>query len=224
MVKFDENSTGQCLKAEKKHLLKNNPDCVPIPRVTFHYSLGNPLKQNGFQIKGLQFPLKVSYAITAHKIQGQTIPYPHPMVANLSTIFAPGQAYVILSRIQSLSQLHLTSINEKQIKVDPVAYEEALQMKIRSLNIQKNSWQKENSNNVKISSLNIRSLNKHLLDIKADHILQKSDIICLSETHLFPNNNSNHDLDNFLPYHKKIGKGKGVSIYIKKYARACQNF
>lgn len=54
-----------------------------------------------------QFPLILAYAFTAHRVQGLTLPR---IVAQLgSDVFAPGQAYVILSRCRELSKLTLTS-------------------------------------------------------------------------------------------------------------------
>ena len=51
-----------------------------------------------------QIPLKPAYAITIHKSQGQTFDY-----ANLNPkCFSNGQLYVAISRLRSISVLHLT--------------------------------------------------------------------------------------------------------------------
>lgn len=52
-----------------------------------------------------QMPLMLAYAITVHKAQGQTIT--NPVVIDLSDVWAPGHAYVALSRIRHRDQLFL---------------------------------------------------------------------------------------------------------------------
>lgn len=53
-----------------------------------------------------QFPVKPAYAFTIHKSQGQT--YDKVILDLSSHIFAPGQLYVALSRVKSISGLFLT--------------------------------------------------------------------------------------------------------------------
>lgn len=64
------------------------------------------VKKTPFIQKTKQFPLKLAYAFTIHKSQGQT--YDSVILDLNSHIFAPGQLYVALSRARTLQSLYLT--------------------------------------------------------------------------------------------------------------------
>ncbi|CAG2232842.1 unnamed protein product [Mytilus edulis] len=67
-----------------------------------------------------QFPLKLAWACTIHKVQGLTV---EECVVDLNKCFTYGQAYVALSRVTSKSGLHIKSIEseklDKKIFCDP---------------------------------------------------------------------------------------------------------
>ena len=64
------------------------------------------VRKKPFIQKTKQFPIKLAYAFTIHKAQGQT--YDKVILDLNSHIFAPGQLYVALSRAKSLQSLYLT--------------------------------------------------------------------------------------------------------------------
>lgn len=72
---------------------------------------------NGFEVAARsQVPLILAWAITSHKSQGQTIT--SNVVADLGTVFAEGQAYVILSRVLRMTQLSLKSFDASAIRAN----------------------------------------------------------------------------------------------------------
>ncbi len=68
---------------------------------------------------------------------------------------------------------------------------------------------------VSIMSLNVRSLKKHIFDIKANQLLLTNDILCFQETWFYANDNSNelYEIDGFTGTFVSNGTGKGVAIY-----------
>lgn len=65
-----------------------------------------------------QIPIKLGYAITVHKSQGQTF---DGVVTDLSKIFAAGLGYVALSRVRSLDDLVITGWSQKAFDLDPLS-------------------------------------------------------------------------------------------------------
>ena len=134
------------------------------------------------------------------------------MFADLNETFGAAMCYVILSRIMCLEQLILAKFNPAKIYCNENAKAEALRIKHRALNKKRTVWDQTESNHFKISTLNVRSLQKHFEDLKDDFLLQQSDIICVNETWLV----SDPDFQ-FEGFHSQYlnMKSKGVALYSK---------
>jgi ATP-dependent DNA helicase PIF1 len=72
---------------------------VAVRRITDYFLC------NGQPCSRIQYPLQVAFALTVHKTQGLTLP--HISVALNHEMFAPGQAYVALSRAPSCSAVSI---------------------------------------------------------------------------------------------------------------------
>ena len=93
-----------------------------------------------------------------------------------------GQIFVALSRLTSLEGLYITrSVSASAMKANPQAMEEYNRKRLEST-LMVDEVKEPNSNVSVIVLLNIRSLSKHVLDLKCDQRLKKSDILCLTET------------------------------------------
>ncbi len=67
-----------------------------------------------------QIPLRLAWAITVHKSQGMSLSSAY---MDLTDAFEFGQGYVALSRVRTLSGLHLGGLNARALHVHPVVSE-----------------------------------------------------------------------------------------------------
>ena len=61
-------------------------------------------------VRRLQFPLLPAHCVTVHRVQGSTLTHDVHVLLNRE-FFAPGQAYVALTRVTTLRQLHFWCLN-----------------------------------------------------------------------------------------------------------------
>lgn len=78
----------------------------------------------------VQLPLRLAWAMTVHKSQGMSL---DAALIDLSSAFAYGQGYVALSRVRSLSGLHLQGLNQRALEVDPAVLAQDEQFRMSSL-------------------------------------------------------------------------------------------
>ncbi|KAG2679258.1 hypothetical protein I3760_11G043200, partial [Carya illinoinensis] len=75
---------------------------VFIPRIPF---LPIPDENSGFPFKRTQFPVKLSFAMSINKSQGQTLDFVGIYLSHL--VFLHGQLYVVLSRAKTISAVKI---------------------------------------------------------------------------------------------------------------------
>lgn len=186
---------------------------TPIFKIKFSLAIGHMAKNHSAKTILQQFPMKLAWAITSHKVQGQTVPKPAKVVIHLSDLFTKNQAYVCLTRVQELEQLYIASFTEKWLKCDLTTKSKVEELNEKSIQDQ-SSWF-TNSSNLKIASLNIRSLKLHLIDLKHDFTMCASDVICLTETWLHGDEENDFSMTNYNSAFSSYGRGRGTAVFYK---------
>ena len=132
-----------------------------------------------------QFPIKLAFACTVHKVQGMTT---STAVVSLNKCFADGMAYVALSRVSSLAGLHIIYMDESSIFANPeitAALESMTHVSFEDVMPLAHSTQTLNRpDTLTIIHHNTEGLAPHINDIKSHHELCLADVLCLTETHL----------------------------------------
>merc|ERR1711954_191896 len=207
---------GHKNRTNNPNLLSNFPNCVVIERVNHQYSLRKKSGEVGATANVIQFPLKLAFAITSHKIQGQTILSPAKVVLDLNSIFEDAQAHVMLSRVQQLDQVYiLDSLDESKIRTSPIGLRELLRLKENSINENPTPWLKANQDSIKVVSLNCAGLKPHFIDIQVDEHLLKADVIHLVETSLDKNETAEFKLPGYSSHAINVGNDKGIMTFYK---------
>jgi ATP-dependent DNA helicase PIF1 len=118
LVNVPESSLGN---GSRGIVLEANPYDVLVDFGSKRYSVGRSIIRlndaAGAELASRsQIPLKLSWAATIHKSQGQAIKH---LRVDLSGTFAPGQGYVALSRATDIETLQVTGVTEASFWVDP---------------------------------------------------------------------------------------------------------
>ena len=182
IIRFENESIGQERRKHSLQISKQYSNGTTIEKVNFAFSISKSKKTVINTAQVIQFPVRLAFASTAHKVQGLTIKKPQKLIVNVMDTFAAAMIYVMLSRVCSLLQIYIMNeFNESKMYPNPKAMEKLLRLEELSLNNNPTEWEKD-KNTLKIYSLNCRSLKKHYQDIKTDSTVIESSIICLQET------------------------------------------
>ena len=189
-----------------------NDNVVATEKIEFIYSISKNAKNGSATATAYQFPLRLAFASTAHKVQGLTIKKPNSLVVDLRSVREHAQAYVILSRVQSLDQIYiLESLCPEKITACTKAITELTRM--TSLALNENVGVQET-----IISCNVRSLNKNFEDLIQSSAFKKAKVLCVQETWLDSSDSCLSLLRNtdWSQRHVCIGRGKGISTFYKQ--------
>ena len=221
MVEFDDPNDGKEHRSSLRDDIKRRyPGKIvtQIERREEHFSLSKDRDYASSGGVAVNFPLKLCFAATGHKVQGYTVKSPSALKIDLADEYGktsrfcpPAIVYVMLSRVQRQSQLFNLDILPLE-KIKP--YEEACKelTRLESRDISKPGRE---ANVTNILSLNVRSLKKHIFDVKAHQLLLANDILCFQETWFDASdaNNEIYEIDGYTGTFVGTGSGKGVATY-----------
>ena len=215
LIQFKSTKVGQERRKKNSVLLQRkfpNIPVTPISKIEFKFTLSkNPTSKNDC-LTATQFPLKLAFACTAHKMQGSTVHKPDSLVIDLESVREAAQAYVMMSRVQAISQLYiLNKLPPQKIYPSDTAMKELKRLETISLNDKQQNLQL----NTYVLSLNIRSLMANFPNLLKDEST-RAKVIALQETWC----QEGQETDSLqLPGYKlhlvSQGRGKGVAMFFQ---------
>ena len=185
-------------KCSNPFVRENN--VVPIEPILARIKI-RPGKPSSPEIQRVQFPVTLAYAVTIHKVQGLSL---EKVVISFELFkqrsFNNGQVYVALSRSTSINGIYiLGELQTKHVRADPRVHKEYERLRETSPLHPQNVISEHNSSLI-ICVLNVRSLQKHSIDVKYDPNIFNADMMCFTETQLLPSSNDNEIKNNLHPF------------------------
>ena len=145
---------------------------------------------------------------------------PNALVVDVQSCHKPGMCYVMLSRVQSLEQLNIVKdLDTEKITVDKDVVKEAKRMWKVSVNRNPGSWMDwQKVEGLRVCSLNVRSLRRHVEDVRHDPVLQQADILFCQETWLTQEEERQevYQLAGYSGHFASEGAGKGIGLYVRE--------
>ena len=104
-----------------------------------------------------------------------------------------------------------------KIMVNQDVKAEAKRMAKVSINNKPCNWMNPKAAGLKVCSLNVKSLRRHIDDVKTDPVLVQSDILCLQELWLHPGEEEGeqYQLEGYQAHFTCVGPGKGIAVYVR---------
>ncbi|CAB3987819.1 ATP-dependent DNA helicase PIF1 [Paramuricea clavata] len=216
-VLFQEEHIGKDYRKQYAHLYNQSIErrWVPILEITRQF------RKHQMQVLRRQFPLRPSAAKTIHRCQGDTL---NEAVVDLPSSKQEHMHYVALSRLRSISGLHILNMNENKIAVSKKVQEEMTRLRRNSvLKSHIPFLYKDTSETFKVLFRNVRSLHLHVADVASDYNVKAADINMFVETALCSNDdNELYQIPGFQLFRNDfISDGTrtpyGTAIYVKNH-------
>lgn len=195
-VVFNNEKIGKLYRFEHAHLRRNLKPGHPLATPILPLRKNFKLQFGSIEYQRTNFPLALSYAITAHKCQGQTleevvIDFGVDKEHGIRNYIIPGSFYVALTRVRLGSKLFLRSFDKSYIVANKSIEEKILAMrKFNPYQFKKIYLNEEvftiKGDEIKIGYLNINGFFEggHGMYLNKDENLQNIDILVLAETKL----------------------------------------
>ena len=212
-VKFYDKRSG--LQLKKKMKFRKFPDAVPIGRIEFDFQMAKSKLSKKSTASGLaiNFPIKLSWGMTLHKIQGHTIKLPQLLILDLECWLEAAMVYVGISRVQSLSQLFILG----KLPIDKmVPWPDAL-LELERLESFDLAYDlvEDYAQCFVITSLNTIDIRTHINDIKADRFMTSANVNLFQDTSLDKNlYDGQYDMASKSVYFNSVGHRKGIASYV----------
>ena len=193
-VQFGDVSVGQIWRTKYRHLFTDGIPLAWTPILETSRKFSFKYFKTYLVIRR-QFPLYLSAGKTIHKAQGSTM---KEAVMHFGRRKIDHIHYVGLSRVTSLSGVHISELNEAKICVSTEV--EAEMDRLRSERIVEDtppSLDTFPTSTITVCFHNCRSLQRHIDDFKHESNLLSSDIIGLAETRVWGANAGQFEVDGF---------------------------
>ena len=195
-----------------------NVPVTPIEKIEFRFNLSkNPSSANDF-MTATQFPLKLAFACTSHKVQGSTISEPDKAVVDLRKVREAAQSYVMCSRVQCIDQIFFyEEFLPEKIFPSESAMDELKRLKELALNTQ----EKSRLAKTVVVTLNIRSLRKNFVALTKDFQM-RAKVMNLQETWCCPDEDgTGYQIEGYQLHMVNQGRGKGIATYYCEEFQVC---
>ena len=209
VVKFDSLNVGQEYMAKYSDLSDSikSKGGVPIFLTSLDFEIPGrkSFKKHGSKCSITQFPLRLAWAFTAHKLQGVTLKRGTNLLVHGSQGIKKGMAYVMLSRCEDINNVFLDeNFKLSSIKCEPESLIET--QRLEKIDIAPVIKEKH----FDIYYQNIASLRNKVQDLLTGIHPGQSDYIALTETWLEPTERITWPGKN--KCYTSFGRGKGICL------------